>query len=504
MKFNSTLKIFNSITGCLFLFTTILNSQTYSFKNYGAESNIPDGFVYTLSQSDDGFLWVGTASGISRFDGFNFFNVQYPDSITNRYPTAALKDKTGSLWFGCSDGTVFKVKNNRLTVVPISNSKSISELLQGPDGLIYIIPQGKAIFSFSPANLADIHKYSFSSDPVLFSASFTNTDHLLIGTQENVLECKLSTDSVTVINVIEGFDSGVSAIHRTMDSTQFVIGTTDNGLFQLRKSKNGNSLSRFNNHPEWNLLGVQSIYEDSENDLWISTSGSGVIQIHISDNNERGIPVHTYNNESGLTANNVKTVFQDMEGNYWIGFYGEGISMLTSYAFGYYRPGKNSPENNILYINRYKDKYILGTPTGFHIFDPLSGKSVSFTNLAGHVGNSEITSFYLDSDSNLWIGTAGKGLFVRSSSGAVKLVHRSGDSGADNIKDIKIDRKNIWLATTNGVVVLDRWPPDIKAEKNKFDISNGLPHNSINTILLANDGNAYIGTESDRLYRIDP
>jgi ligand-binding sensor domain-containing protein/serine phosphatase RsbU (regulator of sigma subunit) len=504
MKFNSTLKIFNSAIGCLFLFTSLLNGQTYSFKNYSAESNIPDGFIYTLNQSDDGFLWVGTASGISRFDGFNFFNVQYPDSITNRYPTAVLKDKTGTLWFGCSDGTLFQVRNNSLIIVPISNSKSISELLQGPDGLIYIIPQGKAIFSISPANPSDIKKYSFSSDPVMFSASFTDANHLLIGTQENVLECKLSNDSIAVINVIEGFDSGVSAIHRTMDSTQFVVGTTDNGLFQLKKSKNGYSLNRFNDNPKWESLGVQSIYEDSEHDLWISTSGSGVIQIHISGNNERVIPVHTFNIESGLTANNVKTVFQDMEGNYWIGFYGEGISMLTSYAFGYYRPAKNSPENNILYINSYKDKYFLGTPSGFHIFDPLSGKSVSFTNLAGHVGNTEINSFYLDPDGNLWIGTAGKGLFVRSNSGAVKLFHQSGDSGSDDIKDIKIDSKNIWLATTNGVVVLDRWPRNINVEKKKYDISNGLPHNSINTILLANDGTAYIGTESDRLYKIDP
>jgi ligand-binding sensor domain-containing protein/serine phosphatase RsbU (regulator of sigma subunit) len=504
MKFNSTLKIFISAIGCLFLFLPLLNCQTYSFKNYGAESNIPDGFVYTINQSSDGFLWIGTASGISRFDGFNFFNVQYPDSITNRYPTATLKDKTGTLWFGCSDGTVFRLSNNNLIVVPISNSKSISELLTGPDGLIYILPQGKAIFSINPDNTTDIHKYSFASDPVMFSASFTGTKQLLVGTQENILDCKLNNDSVTIINVIEGFDSGVSAIHRTIDSTQFIIGTTDNGLFQLRKSKNGNILSRFKDYPEWESLGVQSIFEDSEQDLWVSTSGSGVIQIQISGNREKEIPIHTYNDKSGLAANNVKTVFQDLEGNYWIGFYGEGISMLTSYAFGYYRPGLNSTENYILYINSYKDKYILGTPSGFHIFDPIKGKSIAFTNLTGLVGNTEITSFYLDSDYNLWIGTAGKGLFVRNNMGSVSLVHQSGDSGADDIKDIRIDSKNIWLATTNGVVVIDRWSRNIKTEKKKFDISNGLPHNSINTILLSNDGNAYIGTESDRLYSIDP
>ena len=39
--------------------------------------------------------------------------------------------------------------------------------------------------------------------------------------------------------------------------------------------------------------------------------------------------------------------------------------------------------------------------------------------------------------------------------------------------------------------------------RKKFDINNGLPHNSINKIFLNKDGAAYIGTESDKLYKID-
>ena len=117
---------------------------------------------------------------------------------------------------------------------------------------------------------------------------------------------------------------------------------------------------------------------------------------------------------TGLIRNDVKSVFQDIEGNYWFGFYGEGLSMLTSYAFSYFTPGKNSLENNILYVNSFNDKYILGTPSGFHMFDPEIGKSVSFTNLSRQVGRTEITSYYLDKEKNLWIGTGGNGLYVRN------------------------------------------------------------------------------------------
>jgi ligand-binding sensor domain-containing protein/serine phosphatase RsbU (regulator of sigma subunit) len=501
MRFNSTLKILSSIAGFLFLFSAIITGQTYSFKNYGAESNIPNGFIYTINQSNSGFLWVGTNNGLSRFDGFNFFPVQYPDSSSSRYPTCSLKDKNGKLWFGFNDGTVFYEDGNQLVHLPFPNSMSISVLLTGPDGLIYVIPQGKAVFSINPVKPGEVHQYAFPKNVVMFSASFTKEGYLLVGTQENLLICRIDSDSVHVANVVEGFgNSNIMSIHPVSDSSGFVLGTYDNGLFQLRISGNGNTLTRFAEHPEWDTLRIRSISEDSGHYLWISTFGSGVIQLKLSADDETIISVRSFNTSTGLANNDAKTVFQDAEGNYWIGFYGEGISMLTSYAFGYYVPGKNSLENNIIFINSYKDYYLLGTPSGFHLFDPSQGKSVSFTDLASRAGKTEITSYYLDEDENLWIGTGGSGLFVKTGSGSVRQFYRSEDSGADFIKDIEMDNRNIWLATINGVVVLDR--KNGKVEK-IFDINNGLPHNSINKILISHDGNTYIATESDRLFKID-
>ncbi|TAL58961.1 MAG: hypothetical protein EPN88_17870 [Bacteroidetes bacterium] len=501
MKFNITLKIISSTIGCLFLFSGILNSQSYSFKNYGAEYKIPSGVVYTVNQSTDGFLWTGTSNGIARFDGFNFFPVQYPDSIDSRYPTISFKAKNGTLWFGCNDGTVFYAVGNNLINVPLSNSNSISDILEGPGDMIYIIPQGKAIFAINAHNPGETSKYSFTINPVMFSASFTYSGKLLIGTQENLLICILKKDSISVAGVIDGFDnSSVNSIHHTQDSSIFVLGTADNGLFKLKLSDKGNILSRFKDHPEWESLSIQSISEDSGHNIWISTKFSGAIQFHFSDNYENVKSIRIYDMNSGLAGNNVFSVFQDFEGNYWISFNGQGISMLSSYAFGYYRPGKTSTENNIIFIKDFKDKYILGTPTGFHLFDPVKEKSVSFTELTNQVGKTEITSYCVDNDNNLWIGTGGNGLFVRNSSGSVRLFYRSGDSGSDDIRDIEISNQNIWLATTFGVIVLDEKSGKVKK---RFDIDNGLPHNSINKILITHDGNIYVGTESDRLFTID-
>jgi ligand-binding sensor domain-containing protein/serine phosphatase RsbU (regulator of sigma subunit) len=500
MRFYINCKILICTIGFLFVYSSLSIGQTFSFVNYGSDKNNINGFVYTVVQSNDGFLWVGTANGISRFDGYNFFPVQYPDSASGRYPTKSLKDKNGVLWFGCSDGSVWYAKGNNLIAVALSNTKSISELLEGPDGLIYVIPQAKAIYSINPTKPEDIHQYPITSEPALYSGSFTSSGKLLVGTQENLLVCKIEKDSVAIIKVINGSDSyGITSIHTTEDKSRFIVGTDGNGLFQLKMSDNKEELIRLSNSDKFNSLNIQSITEDSEKTFWLSTTGSGVVQFELTDNFEKMKSVKLYDVSSGLNGNNVKTVYQDFEGNYWFGLFGEGISMLTSYAITYYSPGKSSQENNILYIKNLGDNYLLGTPIGFHLFNSPTGKSLSFTDLSNQIGHAEIKSYFLDHDNNLWIGTNGNGLFMRNSKGLVRRFYRSGDTGEDDIKDIQIDYKNIWLATTNGVVILDK----AGNVRKKFDINSGLPHNSINKILLTADGAAYIGTETDRLFKID-
>ncbi len=165
MRFCINFKLLICITGFAFAFSPLSNAQTFSFVNYGTDKNNINGFVYTIVQANDGFLWVGTANGLSRFDGYNFFPVQYPDSASGRYPTKSLKDKNGVLWFGFSDGSVWYEKENKLVAVALANTKSISELLEGPDGLIYVIPQAKAIYSINPNEPADIHQYSDLNGP---------------------------------------------------------------------------------------------------------------------------------------------------------------------------------------------------------------------------------------------------------------------------------------------------------------------------------------------------
>ncbi len=501
MSSKSYRKVLINTLSCLFLFSTFASGQSYRFRNYGPETG-PDAYIYSLVQDNNGYLWIGTGGGLSKFDGFDFYRINFPDSSVNRYPTVSLKDKNGNLWFGCQDGTVYYSEGNVLSQVPVNNERSIVAILEGPDKSIYVFPQFESVIQINPDDPLNVKSFVLNPGFIVYSACFAESGDLLLGTQDTISIFGISGGSLKVLNTISGFDfSNVTAIYRTGASGNYIAGTDGSGIFKVTLSTENRIISRFNNIPELNELAVKSISKDSDNNLWVSTNGSGVIQMSFSEAGEL-TGTRFYNESSGLKGNNARIVFQDMENNYWIGL-SDGLTMLNSLALSLYSPGVTSRTGNIIYTHHFNKDYLLGTPVGYWLFESEAGKIKSFEEMKEISGKYEILSYCVDDENNIWIGTNGGGVFVRNATGRISLFYRNGNSSEDNVTDIEVDSKYVWLGTLNGVVILNK---DNTGEKFKARYSNynGLPHNSIRKILLTPDGKAVIAMIADRLYTIDP
>jgi ligand-binding sensor domain-containing protein len=414
------------------LFSAV-SGQAYRFKNYGSENNLPGEVIYTINQDQNGYLWLGTTEGLSRFDGFEFFKVQFPDSIAGRYPTVCLKDKKGKLWFGCNDGTLYYSAGRDLKQVTLPNSSgtAISTLFEGPDDFIYIMAQRKPVFRVNPDKPSEIVTISMSTDPNMFSACFSPAGNFLIGTQENLMICKVEDDSIIVKSTVEGFDyASIRSVNQLTDSEEFIIGTDGSGIFKLTISEGNNNLSRFNGYPLLESLTVRSVTHDPGGNFWVSASGTGVIKMQFLSNSDSLISVSLLNTESGLAGVNANLVYRDSGGNIWVGFNGDGLSMLHTDSFEFNTPGINGNPNNIIFTGKLRGNYILGTPSGFYVYDLLNRKAESFTPFSKQAGRNEISSYYIDNENNLWIGTRGSGLYVRNEAGLISQFYRSGDSSA--------------------------------------------------------------------------
>ncbi len=502
MRFESKRKILISAILWSILFSSLLNGQTYRFRNYGNLSDIPNNFIYALAQDNNGYLWVGNESGLSKFDGFKFHQIAFPDSVTGRFPTSCVKDKFGILWFGCNDGSVFFTEEYSLKQLQLQNTNSITDLILKPDGSVWILPQSGSIFRINPSDHSDIQKYTLPEDFVIMSAAFTLSGDIMLGTQEKIQLFSTEGNTLVAGIAIDGFEySGVTAIKNLKGSNTYLTGTNGSGLFKIDLSANDNKPERLSDNADLEYLDIRSIYEDSEKNYWIATNDAGVMRLHFSEADESIESLRSFNEASGLPGNNAKVIFQDVEGNYWIGLFGDGLSMLPSLAFTFYSPGSTSEANNIIYVNQIAGDYFLGTPAGYYLFNPEKNRVSLVTDLKQSIGRSVIASYCVDEDKTIWVGTRGGGLYRKSLTGPLSLFYRSGDSGEDNINDIEVDNGRIWIGTLNGVVILDKATGRFIE---RYNINNGLPHNSIYQIFLTSNGTAAIATNADRMYLIDP
>src|SRR4029077_890578 len=100
-----------------------------------------DGFVRhptAIAQTTDGYLWVGTQSGLMRFDGVRFTRWISPkgEALPGRSLGALLGARDGSLWIGGSGGRS-RVKDDELSSYMLQRAgPGVGSILEDPAGTI--------------------------------------------------------------------------------------------------------------------------------------------------------------------------------------------------------------------------------------------------------------------------------------------------------------------------------------------------------------------------------
>lgn len=81
---------------------------SYIFTTYGMDEGLSQGTVEALLQDSTGFLWVGTHSGVDRFDGRDFESFRSrrddPGSLPDGFVLSMEEAGTGRLWVGMAAG----------------------------------------------------------------------------------------------------------------------------------------------------------------------------------------------------------------------------------------------------------------------------------------------------------------------------------------------------------------------------------------------------------------
>jgi ligand-binding sensor domain-containing protein len=68
-------------------------------KHFTAADGLPSNTVFDVLQDDEGFIWLATDEGVSRFDGHRFTNFHKSNGIADDEVIRLGKDKQSRVWF---------------------------------------------------------------------------------------------------------------------------------------------------------------------------------------------------------------------------------------------------------------------------------------------------------------------------------------------------------------------------------------------------------------------
>src|SRR5208282_723925 len=115
-----------------------LDISQYAHRAWTDRDGLLPGAVYAITQTPDGYLWLGTQSGVVRFDGVRAVPLPLPlgQQLPSNAVGALLTARDGTLWIGTLDGLV-SWKNGQLTEYPALAHRTVLALLQDRDGTVW-------------------------------------------------------------------------------------------------------------------------------------------------------------------------------------------------------------------------------------------------------------------------------------------------------------------------------------------------------------------------------
>jgi ligand-binding sensor domain-containing protein len=144
--------------------------SAYQTKIWTTEDGLPQQQISCLKQTRDGYLWIGTHFGLSRFDGVRFisFDESTNPEITNESVDALAEDTEGTLWIGTDDGLLsYRDRHFERVNIPIQEKQSVRRLCRGSGGGLWLWVVGSGVFRLLNGQFTSVWPTTQRGDDVI-------------------------------------------------------------------------------------------------------------------------------------------------------------------------------------------------------------------------------------------------------------------------------------------------------------------------------------------------
>lgn len=496
MHFTRWILMILFLLGTLPLVLAALPDQ-YRFSLIDINNGLSNNQVKCFLKDSSGYLWIGTSDGLNRYDGYKLrvFKYQSNDtaSIIGNDVLNLFEGPGGEIWVKTPQGTcVFNSETERfdrnlgsfLKQYALPADAGIEDILKDKDGNYWFIITGQGLAKYNRRTHTSVNlKHTFSA------AGSLSTDY-------------------------------ISAISQTAQGDVWVVHR--NGIFEKldRKTlkvveRNDDIYRKYTREMQGYALTV-----DSDNDLWlyVHDKEGGV---YFYDHSSKSL-AHFHKGSKPLQLNNNLTrgIVEGAKGKIWIGTDHGGINVIDKKTFTvqYIRHNEESDKSlahnsiNTLYKDDMGIIWVGTFKKGINYYHknivrfPLVRHQAS---VSGSLPYDDVNSFVEDDKGNLWIGTNGGGLFYldRATGNYTNYTHDPANPNSitnDIIVSLLIDKdKTLWIGTYLGG--LDRYDGETFTHyRHEPGKPESLSNNSVWELYEDTRGNIWIGTLRGGLELFDP
>jgi len=458
---------------------------SHSHDIWDAAAGFPGGYVYSITQTVDGYLWIGTSKGLVRYDGLSFVSIREGDSSwETKFPiTGVVTDAANELWATDDHAHLFRYVAGHLAGLA-DNSRHLyraGAVTRTRDGALLFADELQGMIEYK-AEVARVlvDPSTIPSWPTAVAETADGT--IWIGTRgDGVFRVRLTPGGPEIRHVAGLSNVKVNCLLAVASSTLFI--GTDKGLLSLR---DGGAIQEA--RAELTNVETFALANGREGDVWIGTNGR-LFKAAAKDIDEDG----RIRSVSPLEVRStVTSLFEDRDGNLWIGG-PETIERYRDGGFATYASSAGLPCSNCgaIYVDHQERTWFAPWDGGLF---RLAHDRVEPIKVAG-LENDAVYSIAGGADDEVWVARKYGGVtLLRQKGDALETTAYTQRDGLaqDAVYSIYHEANGtVWAGTVNEGLSRFR-----AGKWQTFTTEDGLPSNTISVITGNAAGEIFVGTPS--------
>ncbi len=379
----------------------------YAHSAWRIQDGLFSGTPTAITQTKDGYLWIGTTSGLFRFDGVRFVHWSPGgQQLLSESIYSLLGARDGDLWIGARSG-LFQWTHQQLLRFPGASSR-INSILENQKGDIWIArsrvrDSSGAICQVASGRLRCYGKADGVPTPYAGPLAQDSTGNLWIGGSSMLIRWRPGSSETYLVHSLKRSEglAGVEGIVAASPKSLWVgLQRAGHGL-GLQQLIQGAWKPFITPSLDGTTLVVTTLFSDRDNSLWVGTLGQGVYRIHNGK-------VERFGSADGLSSDSIIAFYQDHEGDMWVST-SRGIDSFRNLPVATFskREGLSTDKAGSVLASRDGTVWI-GTNGALDSIRP--GKD-SFIQEQHGLPGGRVTSLFEDHTGHLWVGVDKK-LFV--------------------------------------------------------------------------------------------